>query len=428
MSVGEPHAGAVSASGPSRQQLARVAEGLDARLPEIVREMRDLLVGSIGELDVDPQMVEMLQASIEGNVATICHILANDIAIENLQPTTAAVEYAMRLAQRDVSVSALTRAYYLGQSMFLRLGIDAVEQLETREDERIELVRAVADIVHRYIDWILQYVSVVHEAERRRWWNAKATMNATAIRKVLRGDDHAAAAAFEADTGYPLGTRHLAVIAWVDEAESAADQQRIEQLLRRVAAAVGAGSTPLITATDPQTAWAWFGAPSRADWRDAIDRLLATTPGIRLTAGSVAPGADGFRRSHEQAARARVVAMSSAPHRAQQLVAYRDADVSLLSMFTGDLPSLRRWIADVLGDAAQPGERAATLRETLGVFYATGRNAMRTAELLGVHRNTVRQRVARFEESMGGVADPLELGLALRLHASFGADGSATAR
>ncbi|MFZ8461108.1 hypothetical protein ACO1MG_13960, partial [Staphylococcus aureus] len=82
-------------------------------------------------------------------------------------PTTAAVEYAQRLAQRDVPISALTRAYYLGQSMFLRLGIDAVEGMAVREEERIELVRAVADVVHRYIDWILQYVSEVHEAERR---------------------------------------------------------------------------------------------------------------------------------------------------------------------------------------------------------------------------------------------------------------------
>ena len=111
-------------------QLVLVARRLDIRIPEIVREMRDLLATRIEDLSGDPQLVELLQASIEGNVTTMCHILANDIDLESIQPTTAAVEYASRLAQRDVPVSALTRAYYLGQSMFLRLALDEVERLD----------------------------------------------------------------------------------------------------------------------------------------------------------------------------------------------------------------------------------------------------------------------------------------------------------
>ncbi|MFZ8398892.1 hypothetical protein ACO1L5_13990, partial [Staphylococcus aureus] len=80
----------------------------------IVAEMRDLLASRIDDLGGDPQLVEMLHGSIEGNVTTICHILTNDIDVDSLQPTTAAVEYAARLAQRDVPLSSLTRAYYLG--------------------------------------------------------------------------------------------------------------------------------------------------------------------------------------------------------------------------------------------------------------------------------------------------------------------------
>ncbi len=96
----EEHTGDVS------ELLALVARQLDLRMPEIVREMRDLLASRIDDLGGDPQLVEMLQASIEGNVTTICHILANGIDLESLQPTTAAVEYAARLAQRDVPLAA----------------------------------------------------------------------------------------------------------------------------------------------------------------------------------------------------------------------------------------------------------------------------------------------------------------------------------
>ena len=329
----------------TRRQLVLVAESLDARLPEIVRDMRDLLVASIGELGGDPQLVEMLQASIEGNVSTICHILANDIDIDNLQPTTAAAEYAIRLAQRDVPVSALTRAYYLGQSMFLRLGIDAVEELSAGEEQRISLVRVVAETVHRYIDWILQYVAGVYEAERRAWWNARATRNGAVIARVLRGEDRAIAS-FEHDTGYRLGGTHLAAVAWIEG----------------------------------------HGQPS----------------------------------DQHQAQAARAVATASRPHVARRVVGYTDDGVSLLAMFVADLAATRRYAAEVLGDAAAPGEREDALRATLESYDAGGGNVMRTAEELGVHRNTVRQRVTRFEAGCAGPIDRVELTLALCLYAAFG--------
>ena len=51
-----PHPG----SGASQQSfLTLVADDLTGRLPEIVREMRDHLADNIGELNADPQLVEM---------------------------------------------------------------------------------------------------------------------------------------------------------------------------------------------------------------------------------------------------------------------------------------------------------------------------------------------------------------------------------
>ncbi|WP_170214200.1 helix-turn-helix domain-containing protein [Microbacterium lacticum] len=49
-----------------------------------------------------------------------------------------------------------------------------------------------------------------------------------------------------------------------------------------------------------------------------------------------------------------------------------------------------------------------------------GTSTVRTAEELGVHRNTVRQRVTRFEAGRAGPIDRVELTLALCLHAAFG--------
>ncbi len=295
----EEHTGDVS------ELLALVARQLDLRMPEIVREMRDLLASRIDDLGGDPQLVEMLQASIEGNVTTICHILANGIDLESLQPTTAAVEYAARLAQRDVPLAALTRAYYLGQSMFLRLGMDEAERLGVTDRVKIDVVRDIADVVHRYIDWILQLVTGVHEQERRRWWTTRATLNASIILKVLRGDS-LPIRGFVSETGYTLAQTHLGVMAWSDvDAEDAARQHEIDHLLRRLATAVHSSAAPLITVVDRSTAWAWFGG-ARLDaehwhgWRNSWRRCPACGPpsASRATTSRVFAERTSRPRSH----------------------------------------------------------------------------------------------------------------------------------
>lgn len=415
----EEHTGDVS------ELLALVARQLDLRMPEIVREMRDLLASRIDDLGGDPQLVEMLQASIEGNVTTICHILANGIDLESLQPTTAAVEYAARLAQRDVPLAALTRAYYLGQSMFLRLGMDEAERLGVSDRVKMDVVRDIADVVHRYIDWILQLVTGVHEQERRRWWSTRATLNASIILKVLRGDS-LPIRGFVSETGYTLAQTHLGVMAWSDvDAEDAARQHEIDLLLRRLATAVHSSAAPLITVVDRSTAWAWFGgARLDAGALARVEELVATVPGVRIALGEPGHDVEGFRRTHEQAAISRLVALSSPRYRYRAVVSYADPQVALVQLLTKDATATVTWVREVLGDYAGAGEQARVMRDTVATYYAADKNAVRTAEQLGVHRNTVRQRVDRFEASVGarGV-DPLQVALALRIYDDLSLDG-----
>jgi hypothetical protein len=45
-----------------------------------------------------------MHASTDANVKIVIHVLINNIPIEHIQPNTAAVEYAVRLAHRDIRV------------------------------------------------------------------------------------------------------------------------------------------------------------------------------------------------------------------------------------------------------------------------------------------------------------------------------------
>lgn len=338
----------------------------------MVTEMRDLLTTSIESPDGDQQLRELLHASIESNVSTIFHMLQNDIDLQSLKPSTAAIEYAVRLAQRDIPLSALTRAYYLAQSLFLRVALEEVETLDLPDGARLELVRNIANGIHAYIDWMLQRVTEEHGTEHRRWWSARAMTNTAVILKVLRGET-VTPQSFAAETLYDLERRHLSMVAWFEDPAGGVEaQQRLDRLVRQVAAMIGSTRAPLISAIDRTTAWR--------------------------------------------------VALAAHRYRAAPVIADADPYVALTSILLKGQAASLSWMKRVLGSYAGPGEAVASTRETLRVFFATGQNYSRTAELTGLHRNTVRHRVARFEsqhvESMA--FDPLEVALALRIHETFG--------
>lgn len=407
--------------------VAQAGRNLQEMGPQIVEDMTELLATRVSGLDQDPQLIEMLHASIDGNVWTLCHILTNDIGTDSIQPSTGAVEYAMRLAQRDVPLGSLTRAYYLGQSMLVSRGIDAVDQLQIEDkDVQMNVVRVVADVTHNYIDWILQYVTDVHVAEQQRWWTARAVTNAAGVMKVLRGEA-ISATGFEAKTKYSLEQHHIAFIAWLEfGTPDTEEQQRIDQLLRRLASIVHSSKPPLITASDRSTAWAWAAIPSAEVSTEVLRRIetfaaSADARNVRVAMGAPGSGIAGFRRSHEQAAKARLVALSAQRYREERLVAFGDPDVGFLSLIMHDTKSALIWTREVLGDVALGGESKAALRETLATFYASGENVSKTAELLGLHRNTVRQRVSRFELERGTKRiHGMEISLALKLFELLG--------
>lgn len=410
----------------AREALREVVMRVEQAHPDMALQMRDLLATNIDTLQGDQQLLELLHASIESNLSTIFHMLINDIDLQSLKPPTAAIEYAVRLAQRDIPLASLTRAYYLAQSMFLRIAMDEVEQQDLSDGRRLELVRSLANVIHSYIDWMLQRITEEYGTEHRRWWSARATTNTASILKVLRGDT-VSQQSFTAETHYDLDQRHLAMVAWFDDPSGGIEaQQRLDRLVRQVAALLGSPRAPLISAVDRTTAWAWASMPVARlpeKTRVSIDEVFGKAPFVRLSLGAIEPGVDGFRRSHQQAVGAWQVALSSNRYRHAPVVADADPNVALTSILLKDQNQSVQWMTRVLGRFAGHGEANESVRETLRVFFASGQNYSRTAEITGVHRNTVRHRVARFEAEQSGAQqfDPLEVALALRIHDVFGA-------
>ncbi|MFC9790270.1 PucR family transcriptional regulator [Rhodococcus sp. NPDC127528] len=402
-----------------------IARGLDRRQGEITRTISALLAHEIDELDEDPQLVELLEASVQGNVSTMIHVLANDIPVDHLQPTTAAVEYALRLAQRDVSSNSLVRAYHMGQDAMMRICFDEVSALDLPSRQSLAVLQHLSDVVYSYIDWITLYVFDAYEQERSRWIGAQANVHSTTIHTVLAGGA-VDVAAFESATGYRLEQHHVAVVVWSTGADDGTGLTVLDRYVRDIARDLATDGSPIVTAVDRRTLWAWLPFGRRQPTIDTAELAhgLPTGTGTRVALGLPAAGLAGFRRSHEQAVAAYAVA--SVPNSpARHVVSFGDRGVAVVSLLAENLDSTRAWVWEVLGPLAADTEQAATLRATVSTYFATGESHLHTAQQMNLHRNTVKYRI---NKALGGSApggpgarSKLDVALALQVCEYLGA-------
>ena len=375
--------------------VSEAALRLDRRQPQIARDMSDLIAREIKSLDVDQAFLELLRASVDANTKTITHILINDIPIERLQPTTAAVEYALRLAQRDIPANSLVRAYNVGKDDFIEQIFPDVQSLDCSSEEKFAVLQHMSSVVGRYIDWISQYVFAVYEKERDRWIGTQGNVRATLVHDVL-ARRNVSAREFERETRYRLDAHHIGLIIWSVEPDPAPDELRmLSQGVSKVAAAAGCTGSPLVTAVDRTTAWAWlpFAAKPPPVDMEEIRRAVAQSRTSRVSLGLSGAGVGGFRRTHEQAQAARRVAVTQGGGAAA--ISFGDDGVAITSLLATDLESTSAWVVEVLGGLAVDNENMSALRETLRVFLMTGESYTDTATLMNLHRNTVRYRVAK---------------------------------
>lgn len=396
--------------------VVEVARRLQLRQSEISDAMSELLAHDVAGLDDDPQLIEMLNASVEGNVSTIFHILGNDIPLEHLHPTTAAVEYALRLAQRGIPGNSLRRAYHVGQDDLMASCYEEVQALDCAPELKVEVLHRVSQIAAKYIDWITQYVLQAYDDERQRWISASGNVHSSLIHAMISGKT-GGTESFTAETGYALNQFHVGVIVWTVEADPGAESlMDLEPLARLLGVETGSVAQPIFTAVDRTTGWAWLprGRDSSQVHAEVGRELLAKTPRARIAFGLPAHGAAGFRSTHDQAEAARFVALASAGA-APAAISYGDQGVAVVSALARDIDTTRTWVSGVLGALATNTANNSRLRQTLQTFLSTGGSFAQAAELLNMHRNTVKYRVDKALELRGRPLGPDRLDVEMAL-------------
>jgi hypothetical protein len=407
-----------------RHYVAQTASRLHGRLGELSSEIRQSLEDDIPELRGDASLLELLGASVEGNVDTVLHALRYDIAVQRIEAPTAAMEYARRLAQRGVPVHALIRAYRLGQRRMNALVFREVRELDIEPSARFAVLDAISATLFDYIDWISQQVVVVYEDERERWLENQNSIRAVRVQEVLTGKKAVDIDAATTAIRYPLRWHHLSLVMWYTDGAAEGDELvRLQRFLRELAEAAHADASPLFVAADQISAWGWL--PYRTAPADAVTIVRQFTvkgpasPNVGI--GTVASGLEGFRRSHREAEAARRVAMAG-DIAAPAILAAGDPGLSIAAMLGGDVVRAREWVTEVLGDLASDTENDGRLRDTLRVFLRCGSSYKMSAEELDMHFNSVKYRVGRAMARRGRElgTDRLDVELALVLCQWYG--------
>ncbi len=382
-----------------------VAQQMGGRRDAFIDALVLVTRAQIRSLDHDARMVDLLTASITENVVAAIHFLEHGGEEEDVEAPSAALVYARALAQRDVPLSALIRAYRIGHNRFVD---EAMSDLATHPSQA-ESLSAAAEFVHRsalWIDRICDQVGQAYERERDRWVSSRSGLRQHWVTQVLDGGPVDIGRAEDA-LAYHFDRWHVGAVLWVDGHVAARD---LGALVEDACAVIGdrlkALGPALMVPTDEREARVWWPVVDQGvTCGDAVTAdLLGHGVPVRLALGTPGRGVDGFRRTLREAEHAHLVAQAgAAADPARRVVPY--AAVAPVALMAAQPAELRRFVGAVLGELATDDERNGWLRDTLREFLARNRSYAATAEALFLHRNTIQYRVAQALDKCGATLD-----------------------
>ncbi|MCV7252322.1 helix-turn-helix domain-containing protein [Mycobacterium hackensackense] len=370
-----------------------IAASMLTNVSSLAEDMLEYLAERIPEVGADDELRGLTLGSCSSNIEAALSMFRHGIDVAAAQAPVTALEHARAMASRGHSVDVMLRFYRLGHEYFTEKLSDALA--EGVGDPNVAL-RTFADLERfgfRYIDRISSLVAAEYVAELDRRQNQARVERDDVVRALLAGEriDNARA---ERMLSHRLTGRQIGFVCWTADRDV-----DLDRLARRVGRYLGA-SHSLVVADGPLAVWAW--APITGDVQSSLTSMATDLPGehdnVHIAVGSPHLGPAGFRASHLEAIRTRRVIELSG-RAAPSITAF--TDVALVDVISQDLDAARAFVADQLGDLARDdakerGERAALL----AVLDAQG-SLTTAARTLGIHKNTVLQRMRRAEERRG---------------------------
>ncbi|MGW1886794.1 PucR family transcriptional regulator [Streptomyces sp. NPDC001970] len=381
------------------KQLSVVAENVGSRLPEFCRDTEEYVLAEIPELRGDATLTKILQATIAENSATLLHVFENEIPLDKIEGPPAALEFARRLAQRDIPLTTLIRAHRFGHWRFLQWCLDELTRQVADEALSTATTRRMLQVAFGYNDRVTEHVVVVYQQERDHWLLSQTAARAARVRDILT-EKNVDLNWAEPALGYRLPQNHLGLVVWLPMLKGeGAGLALLDRITNEIARKLDCPTRPLFVPRDAVLSWAWlpFGSRSDVSLEQLSNVIELCDPSVHVCAGCVGYGIEGFRSTHRQALRTQELAAAASP--APQFTDF--SAVAPIALMATNIDDMRAWAWGILGPLAVDDENSARLRETVHVFLETGCSYTATASVQILHKNTVQYRIRKAEEIMG---------------------------
>jgi hypothetical protein len=373
----------------------RLAEDLKGRIEPLAAATLAILRAESPALLADsPFGSEEVAAFTRSGLRVALRAFARGVLPERAGELDAA---AVRAAAGAGGLRLLLNGYWAAQQSLWSAWLDLVEEGAETATRR-ELLRR-GEFFAAYTRLHGDLIAQAYQREVTRGARGPESERLQAVRSLLEGDPLPAAS-----IDFGAERHHLGLIAWGEGAEGAA--RELAASLHRPLLLLG----PL----DGEW-WGWISGGRELSRGEeiALDRHRPpASAGLAL--GLPAFGLAGFRATHRQARRARWGARG-APG------LHRFADVAVESLAAENEEDARAFLARELRGINDDSTTSRRIRETLAAYFAAEHNAASAAVALGVHQQTVANRLRTAEERLGAPIGSrrLELELALRLRAAL---------
>jgi len=299
------------------------------------------------------------------------------------------------MAARVGDLASLQAAYRFAQMALWGSWFELVEASVEDEELKRELLRHGSSYFFEYADLVSRYMAEGYQRGVERAAASGEHHRFQAIKSLLEGDQIA-----QSRLDIDLNQHHLGLVAWGEGADAA---------VRGLAADLG--RVALLTLRLRNNWWGWISGSRPLNQQE--ERLLhdfKATPGVRIAFGLEGYGELGFRATNHQALRAQWVAPAGSA-----VIRYEDVAVEALA--TEVQSDARAFVRRELRGIDDMSAASARLRETVDAYLSAELNAASAAAALGVHHQTVANRLRVVEERLGHPVGSrhLELAMALRL-------------
>ena len=396
-----------------RTALMRFAAGPNW-IPDMASAITDAIHAELPDLNADVDLRAGTYASSESVVRLLADMVDRRRPPSEAEPPPAAVDYAREFVRRGLPTDQLLRAYHVGQATFFERWV-----ADLRRDVADPTVLARA--IEEGASWTFEYLQALsrdlirrYAEERERWVRSAAAVRSETVRALIAGEPLDAASASRS-LRYDLDRVHQAFVVWTGEPDGRhIALGAIEQQASRLAADLGSTGALLVP----------LGRHAVAGWIGSHGEPVAVRAGLRLgdgpeesmlaAFGRPGAGVAGFCRSHREAMGARRVAQLSGRRPG---TVTRFVDVALTVLASADEQAAREFVVAELGPLAADDEDARRLAATLRAYLEERSSPRRAAHRLGVHENTIKNRLRAAEELRGRPADTriAETLVALRL-------------